>query len=131
MTGIEHDMLGASTPSPSKSYNTHSLQVGIEPTRQQCQSDRRGEATRVVSRHNHDFERRAWPLFLDEATPTSQWHDVTPCVGCKSVKEPQPLAFFLSFTHSFITFESAHFGQKYHDIDRQARLYCATWGYLD
>jgi hypothetical protein len=49
----------------------------------------------MVSHHTHDFEKNAWPLFLDGVTPTSQWHGATSRVGHKLVKELQSLASFL------------------------------------
>jgi hypothetical protein len=100
--------------------------VGTEPTREQCRSAWRGEATRKASRHAHDFEKNVWPLFLNRVTLTSQRYIVTSLVGCKSVKELQYLASL--FTYSFIASKSTHIGQKCHDTDRQARLYRGTRG---
>jgi hypothetical protein len=48
-----------------------------------------------VSHHDHDFEKMAWPLFLDKVTPTSQQHGATPRVERKSTKEHQSLMSFL------------------------------------
>jgi hypothetical protein len=56
-------------------------------------------------------------------SPISRWHGGNPHVGCKLVKELQPLAFFFSLCISFIPSESLHLDQECHDTGRQARPY--------
>jgi hypothetical protein len=103
-----------------------SLRVGTKPARQQHRSAQGDEAVRKADHHAHDFKKSVWPLFLDGVTPASQWHSAIPHVRRKSVKELQSLASI--FMHSFIASESMHFGQMYHDIDRQACMYRVTQG---
>jgi hypothetical protein len=78
--------------------------VGTKPAHQQRQSTWLGKAARVASRDGHDFEKNVCPPFLDEVIPINQRHSTTPRVGCKSVKEQQPLAFFLLFVHFLYRF---------------------------
>jgi hypothetical protein len=81
-----------------------SLQVRTQPAHQQHQSTWHGKAARVVSHHDHDFKKNAWPLFLDKVAPISHRHDSNPHIGCKLVKELQPLAFFLLLAHFLYCF---------------------------
>jgi hypothetical protein len=76
-----------------------------------------------MSHHDHDFKKNVWTPFLDEVTAISQRHGANPPVGCKSVKELQPLAFFFSLHIYLIASESMHLDQERHDTGRQARLY--------
>jgi hypothetical protein len=62
----------------------HSLRVGTESARQRRQSNWHGEVARMASYH---FERSAWALFIDEVTPMSYQHGVTPYGGHKPDKE--------------------------------------------
>jgi hypothetical protein len=82
--------------------------VGTQPAHQKHQSTRRGKAVRVMSHHDHDFKKNVWTPFLDEVTAISQRHGANPPVGCKSVKELQPLAFFFSLHIYLIASESMH-----------------------
>jgi hypothetical protein len=106
-----HGVLGTRPSRHPSCATPHSVQVGTEPTRQQCQHAWCGEGARKVSHHTHDFKKSVWPLFISGVVPSSQRHGATLRVGCKSTKELPSLTSF-SFTHSFNTSESLHFRPK-------------------
>jgi hypothetical protein len=94
MHEIMHDMLSASTFSPSKSRNAPPTACGGRASMSKTLIRRHGGPARKVTHHAHDFETSVRLLFLDGETPTSQRRGATLHVAHKSAKELPSLASF-------------------------------------